>query len=137
MDFATKVKILAAGAAVVFVLILIKKKGAAAGVGEDLGHAAVDLAGGVATGMIDGVSTAIGIPTTKETITDVAQCRAYIDAHGAWAGSYACGAPAYTQAIQPIEAIKETASSIWDWFKTPSASDYTLKPTTGAFDRQL
>lgn len=136
MDFATKVKILAAGAAAVFVLILIKKKGAAAGVGEDLGHAAVDLAGGVATGIIDGVSTGIGIPTTKETITDVGQCRAYIDANGAWAGSYACSAPAYAQAIQPVEAIKETVGNWWDWFTTPSASDYKPVKNTGAFDRQ-
>ena len=136
MDFATKVKILAAGAAAVFVLILIKKKGAAAGVGEDLGNAAVDMAGGVATGVIDAISTGIGIPTTKETITDVAQCRAYIDANGAWAGSFACGAPAYAKAIQPVEAVKETVGNWWDWLTTPSTSDYKPVNNTGAFNRQ-
>ena len=128
MDFATKVKILAAGAAAVFVLILIKKKGAAAGVGEDLGHAAVDLAGGVATGVIDGVSTAIGIPTIGETLTDNDECRQFMNAYGVWESIGKCAAPAFTA----------TASqSVWEWLTTPSASDYTLKPTTGAFDRQL
>ncbi|MFZ4878435.1 hypothetical protein ACL9RI_25395 [Janthinobacterium sp. Mn2066] len=137
MDFADKVKLLAVAAAAVFVVILVKKKGAAAGVGEDLGHAAVDLAGGVATGVIDGVSTVIGIPTISELIRDPVQCRAYIDANGKLKAMGACTELAFLAALEPVQAVKEAPGNFWDWLTTPSASDYTLKPTTGAFDRQL
>lgn len=131
-----KFMLIGVAVAAVALLILVKKKGAAADAGSAIGGVVVDFAGGVATGVLDGVSVAIGIPTTSETITDVAQCRAFIDEYGAYAGTYGCSAPAYARAIQPVQAVKETVGSIWDWFTTPSASDYTTKPSTGAFDRQ-
>ena len=136
MDFATKVKILGAGAAAVFVLILIKKKDAAAGVGEDLGHAAVDLAGGVATGVIDGISNVIGIPTIAELIRDPVQCRTYMDANGKLKAMGACTELAFLAALEPVQAIKEAPGNWWDWFTTPSASDYQPVNNTGAFNRQ-
>ena len=128
MDFATKVKLLLGATAVVFVVILVKKKGAAASLGSDIGHAAVDLATGTAAGVINGVSTAIGIPTLDETLTDTGECRQFMNAYGVWESIGKCGAPAFTGAA---------SSSIWDWLTTPSASDYQPVINTGAFDRQL
>jgi len=128
MEFATKVQILAVAAAAVFVVILVKKKGAAAALGADIGHAAVDLATGTASGVINGVSTAIGIPTLDETLTDTGECRQFMNAYGVWESIGKCGAPAFTGAA---------SSSIWDWLTTPSASDYQPVTHTGAFDRQL
>lgn len=128
MEFATKVQILAVAAAAVFVVILVKKKGAAASLGSDIGHAAVDLATGTASGVINGVSTAIGIPTLDETLTDTGECRQFMNAYGVWESIGKCGAPAFTGAA---------SGSIWDWLTTPSASDYKPVINTGAFDRQL
>lgn len=132
----TKFMLIGVAVAALVLVVLVKKKGAAADVGSALGGAAVDLVGGVATGVLDGVSTAIGIPTTSETITDVGECRAFMDEYGAFAGTYGCSAPAYLAAIQPAQAVKEAAGGFWDWLTTPSASDYKPRQSTGAFDRQ-
>lgn len=136
LTFQTKAILLGGVAAAVLLLILVKKKGAAADAGEAIGGAAVELAEGAVVGGLDGISTVIGIPTTKETITDVAQCRAYMDANGTLTGLYACSTSAFNGAVQPVEAVKETVGDWWDWLTTPSPSDYKPKPTTGAFDRQ-
>ncbi len=40
------------------------------------------------------MSTAVGIPTTEQTITDSAQARWAIDAVGYWEASFWCGMPA-------------------------------------------
>jgi len=117
-------------------VVLVKKKGAAAAVGEDVGHAVVDLAGGVATGVIDGISVAVGIPTIKELIRDPVQCRAYMDENGTLSGAKHCTELAYLNALEPWESVKETAGSIWDWFTEPSASDYQTVTNTGAYGRQ-
>ena len=109
-------------------VVLVKKKGAAASLGSDIGHAAVDLATGTASGVINGVSTAIGIPTLDETLTDTGECRQFMNAYGVWESIGKCGAPAFTGAA---------SGSIWDWLTTPSASDYKPVINTGAFDRQL
>lgn len=138
MDFKTKVMILGAMGAALALLVLVKKKGAAEAVGAAAVDAAVDLATGVTVGALDGISGVIGIPTTKQTITDAGECRRYMDANGWYTGTWACSTGAFNEAIQPVQAVKETASSIWDWFSlSPSPSDYKPpKPTTGAFDRQ-
>ena len=103
MEFATKVQILAVAAAAVFVVILVKKKGAAAGLGSDIGHAAVDLATGTASGVINGVSTAIGIPTLDETLTDTGECRQFMNAYGVWESIGKCGAPTFVATASSSE----------------------------------
>lgn len=137
MDFKTKVMILGAGAAALALLVLVKKKGAAAAAGAAVGGAAVEVVTGVTTGALDGISEVIGIPTTKQTITDAGECRRYMDANGWYTGTWACSTGAFNEAIQPVQAVKEAASSIWDWFSfSPSPSDYQPVKNTGAYDRQ-
>lgn len=131
-----KFMLIGVAVAAIALVVLVKKKGAAADVGGAIGGAVVDLAGGIATGVLDGVSNAIGIPTTSETITDVGQCRAFMDEYGAYAGTYGCSAGAYLKAVEPVKAVKETTSSWWDWFTTPSESDYRPVTSTGAYGRQ-
>ena len=128
MNFQTKLMILGAAAAAVFVVILVKKKGAAADAGEQLGNAAVDLVTGVGAGVINGVSTGLGIPTLNETLTDNGECRQFMNAYGVWESIGKCGAPTF---------VATASSSLWDWLRTPSASDYQPVTHTGAFDRQL
>ena len=137
----SKFMLIGVAVAALALVVLVKKKGAAADVGSAIGGAVVDFAGGLATGVLDGVSGAIGIPTTSETITDVGQCRAFMDEYGEWAGTYGCSASAFNAAIRPApeiikEVVKDTATSWWSWFSTPSGSDYDAVKHTGAFDRQ-
>ena len=140
MDNAEKIKIGLALVAAVVAVYLVKKPGAAADLGEEIGGAIIDAAGGVATGVIDGISEGVGIPTTKQTITDAAECKLYMNRYGVLEASFACSAPAFAQAIEPVkvvtDTVKETAGSWWDWLTTPSASDYQPVKNTGAFDRQ-
>lgn len=131
-----KFMLIGVAVAAIALVVMVKKKGAAADVGDAIGGAVVDFAGGIATGVLDGVSNAIGIPTTSETITDVGQCRAFMDEYGAYAGTYGCSAGAYLKAVEPVKAVKETTSSWWDWFTTPSESDYRPVTSTGAYGRQ-
>jgi hypothetical protein len=94
---------LALGAALVgvvgYALYRITKPGAAGNAGAALGTAFIDLSGGVATGVINGVSNSVGLPTTNETITDANECKIYMDANGKWAASTKCGAPAFVKAL--------------------------------------
>lgn len=136
MDNAEKIKLSLVVAAALLAVYLVKKPGAAGQLGEEIGGAIVDAVGGVATGVIDGISEGVGIPTTKQTIKGAAECRLYMNAYGVMEASFACSAPAFAAALEPVEAIKETAGSLWDWFTTPSESDYKPRPSTGAFDRQ-
>lgn len=64
------------------------------GAASDVGKAAVNLAGGVATGVVDGVSGAVGIPTTSDTTTDPLVARWIIDNYGYFEASKWAGAPA-------------------------------------------
>jgi hypothetical protein len=64
------------------------------GAASDAGKAAVNLAGGVATGVVDGVSGAVGIPATSDTTTDPAVARWIIDNYGYFEASKWSGAPA-------------------------------------------
>jgi hypothetical protein len=90
-----KFMLIGAGVALLAMLYLVKKKGAAAGAGVAVGTAAVDLVGGVTTGVVTGVSQAIGIPTPAETITDPTACQAYADENGTWSAIGKCGMPAF------------------------------------------
>lgn len=99
MDTAEKIKLALVVGAVAVAIYLVKKPGAAAGLGEEVGGAIVDLAGGIATGAIDGISEGVGIPTTKQTITNAAECKMFMDKNGVWEASFACGAPAFATAL--------------------------------------
>lgn len=95
----SKFVLIGVGVAGLGLLYLIKKPGAATALGEEFGGAVVDAVGGAATGALDGISEGVGIPTTKETITDVQECRRYMDANGVWEASFKCGAPAFIGAL--------------------------------------
>lgn len=136
MNFQTKLALLGAAGAAVFLLILVKKKGAAADVGEAIGNAAVELGAGVVVGGVDGISPILGIPTTSQTITDVGECRRYMDANGVMAALPACSVSAFNGALHPIDAVTETVGGWWDRLTTPSPSDYKPVKNTGAYDRQ-
>ena len=125
MDNMEAVKLAAIIAAVAAVIYMVKKKGAAADVGAAVGGAIVDAAGGVATGILDGVSTAIGIPTTSETLTDTNECRSYMDANGIWSSLGKCGAPAFMRAVDFWPAVS--------WMP----ADTEPRRSTSMFDRQL
>lgn len=99
MDNAEKIKLGLIVVAVAAIVYLVKKPGAAISLGEDIGGAVVDLAGGIATGAIDGISEGVGIPTTKQTITNAAECKMFMDKNGVWEASFACGAPAFATAL--------------------------------------
>lgn len=88
----------AGGAAVLAVLYFATKPGAASDVGEAIGGGVVDVIGGVGTGVVDGISDAIGIPTTKETITDANACYLFLNEHGYWEASKHCSAGAFWEA---------------------------------------
>lgn len=125
MDNMEAVKLAAIIAAVAAVIYLVKKKGAAGAAGAAVGGAIVDAAGGVATGILDGVSTAIGIPTTSETLTDTNECRAYMDENGIWSSLGKCGAPAFMRAVDFWPAVS--------WMP----ADTEPRRSTSAFDRQM
>ena len=125
MDNLEAIKIGAIIAAVAALIYLVKKKGAAGNVGAAVGGAIVDAAGGLATGVIDGISTAIGIPTTSETITNVSECQSYMDQYGVWASSGKCGLPTFMRTVD-----------FWPSFSWMPA-DTEPRRSTGAFDRQL
>lgn len=95
----TNALLIGGGAAALALLILAKNPAAASTVGNYVGSTAVNMFGGVSTGVIDSVSTAVGIPTTAETLTDVQSCKRYMDENGVWAASFHCGAPAFIGAL--------------------------------------
>jgi hypothetical protein len=71
---------------------------AAAAAGAAIGGAAVQAVGGAATGAMDAVSAAIGIPGPSDTITDPKVVRWVIDNYGYGAASQWAGAPALVRA---------------------------------------
>lgn len=62
-----KFLIIGVGVAALVLLVLVKKKGAAADAGVALGGAAVDLAGGVVAGAAESIGDQIGVPRTDMT----------------------------------------------------------------------
>jgi hypothetical protein len=82
-----KFLLIGAGAALVAVLILTKKKGAATDVGTALGTAAANLATGAAAGVVYGVGDAVGIPRTNMN-----ECEKAIAEGRTWDASFACSA---------------------------------------------
>jgi hypothetical protein len=62
-----KFMLIGAGVAALVLLVLVKKKGAAADAGAAVGAAAVDLAGGAVAGVAEGIGDQIGVPRTDMT----------------------------------------------------------------------
>lgn len=77
----------AAAAALLAVVVLVKKKGLAADAGVAVGSAAVDLADGVATGVVTSIGEEVGIPKTNMT-----ECEKAIAEGRTWDASFACPA---------------------------------------------
>jgi hypothetical protein len=77
----------AAVLAVIAIVVMVKKKGAAAGVGAAIGGAAVDLANGVVSGVTFGVGDLLGVPRTDES-----RCAEARAAGDTWAASQYCTA---------------------------------------------
>jgi len=85
------------GGAAAIGLFIWKRGGvaqAAASAGEAIGGAVIDLGGGAVTGVVGGVSSAVGLPTPSETTTEAAVARWIIDNFGYWEASKWCGVPA-------------------------------------------
>ena len=125
MDKTEAIKIAAILAAVGALVYLVKKKGGVSGVVAAVTKAFIDAAGETATGVLDGVSTAIGIPTTSETLTDDSACRAYMDANGVWSSIGKCAAPAFIRTVDFWPAL------------TWMPKDTEPRRSTPMFDRQL
>lgn len=87
------------------VLVLLKKN--PAGVGEAVGGAAVDLAGGVVAGAAQGVGDVLGIPRTNET-----ECEKAMREGRYWDASFACPAGTFIGG-----AASDLSNSIGEWFK--------------------
>lgn len=84
---------------------------------------ALSFAGDAAAGALDGVSNLLGIPTTKETLTNDAECKAYMDQNGIWMASGKCAMPAFLRTVE---------------FNIPwMPADTEPRRSTPMFDRQL
>ena len=75
-------------------LLWARSRGGPAGVGQAVGAAVVDAAGGLVSGSVGAAGEAVGLPTPGQTITDPKQARWLIDRAGhfeasRWAGAYA------------------------------------------------
>lgn len=145
-DFTPTQMVIAAaiGAALLYWL---KKKAegvSAAGVGQAVAGAAVDVAGGVISGTVKAIGGAVGVPETSKT-----QCQRDIENGDTWAASFSCPAGDFMRYVatgkapQSAEATKyESAGSagasgsgsVPDWL-----NDWTLQlpesgPASGSFD---
>jgi hypothetical protein len=78
-----KFMLIGVAVAALALLVLVKKKGAAADVGIAVGEAAADLAGGVVGGVALGIGDQIGIPRT---------CEKDLAAGKTWDASFSCPA---------------------------------------------
>ena len=83
----SKYMLIGVAVAALALLVLVKKKGAAADVGIAVGEAAADLAGGVGGGVALGIGDQIGIPRTNMT-----QCEKDLAAGKTWDASFSCPA---------------------------------------------
>jgi len=82
-----KFMLIGVAVAALAILVLVKKKGAAAGVGNDIGEAAVDLATGVVGGVALDLGDQIGLPRTNMT-----ECEKALAEGRTWDASFACPA---------------------------------------------
>lgn len=82
-----KYMLIGVAVAVLALVVLVKKKGAAADVGLAVGEAAANLAGGVVGGVALGIGDQIGIPRTNMT-----QCEKDLADGKTWDASFSCPA---------------------------------------------
>ena len=75
-----------AAAGLLVAALYVKARGAA-GVGYEIGSAAVDLTDGVVSGVVYGVGDAVGVPRTNET-----ECERAKREGRTWDASFACPA---------------------------------------------
>jgi hypothetical protein len=94
----SKYLVLGAAVAAVALLLLVKKNGAAAAVGQEVGQAAAELAGGVATGAVLGTGDVIGVPRTNMT-----ECEKAMAEGRTWDASFACPAGDFIGYINPFK----------------------------------
>lgn len=85
-------------AAALVLLILVKKKDAAANLGNDLGSAAVNLAGGAVAGVAETIGDAIGVPRTNVT-----ECEKAMAEGRTWDASFACPASTFASYLNPFK----------------------------------
>lgn len=81
--------LLIGGGVLLLVLIAsawLAKKGSAGNVGASIGGAAVDLVYGTALGVVGGVNTALGIPTTTDLINAANSSSNPLQPVGSWLG---------------------------------------------------
>lgn len=83
--------------------LYVWKKGgvanAATAAGQAAGAAVVNVAGGVTSGAVGAVGSAVGLPTPSQTTTDASVARWLIDNAGHFEASKWSGAVAYAQAL--------------------------------------
>lgn len=78
-------------------LVIVKKKGAAAAVGQNVGTAAAELAGGVVAGAAETIGDGLGVPRTNLTACEQAKADGRtLDA------SFACPAGDFLSYINPF-----------------------------------
>jgi branched-subunit amino acid permease len=82
-----KYMLIGVAVAALALVVLVKKKGAAADVGLAVGEAAANLAGGVVGGVALGIGDQIGIPRTNMT-----QCEKDLADGKTWDASFSCPA---------------------------------------------
>lgn len=82
-----KFVVIGVAAAVLALVVLVKKKGAATAVGSAIGGAAVDLAGGFTSGVAYGIGDAVGLPRTS-----VSECQQLLNEGRLWEASFKCPA---------------------------------------------
>lgn len=92
-----KFVLIGVAAAALALLFLVKKNGAAAAVGEEIGKAAADLAGGVVAGAAETIGDAVGLPRTDKTA-----CEQAIAEGRTWDASFACPAGTFLKSLNPF-----------------------------------
>jgi hypothetical protein len=93
-----KFLVIGVGVAALVLLVLVKKKGAAADAGQALGEAAANAAGGVVAGVAEGIGDQIGVPRTDAEKCE--QCKADGDTMGV---SLYCPAGDFLSYINPFK----------------------------------
>ena len=79
--------LIGAALAALALVVIVKKKGAAADVGAAVGAAAIDMAGGAVAGVSEGLGDAVGLPRT-----DAAKCQACLASGDTLGASLYCPA---------------------------------------------
>lgn len=93
-----KFLVIGVGVAALVLLVLVKKKGAAADAGQALGEAAANAAGGMVAGVAEGLGDQIGVPRT-----DMTECEKAMAEGRTLDASFACPASDFLGYINPFK----------------------------------